>query len=328
MTPRVTVLVPAFNDERYLGQALDSIVGQSFRDLEVVVSDDGSADSTVDVAEAWIAKDDRIRLVRNEVNLGMTENWNRALAEARSPLVFKLDADDVLEPDALRLLVESLESDQRIAFAACRTIECDESLTAASPFHGEGALRSAGIDPGQDHRLAGWTLFDLSFDDVQLFHSSSQMYRTDELRAMGGWDTTWSCASDTELLLRLLASDRAVAQIGAVGVRYRRRPSSVSASFSREGWKQVEATLVSLNALQKLGRERARRRSRLRWNWWRLWSNARKLRVEPELWRGMPSRLREKLERAMEQAVPPPLDVRFEGWIRDRLWNLQRPRLG
>lgn len=324
--PRLTVLVPAFQDEPHLDAALESVLAQGFAEIEVVVRDDASTDRTAEVALGWCRRDARVRLLRNESNAGMTENWNLALAEARASLVFKLDADDVLEPGTLVPMAEALEREPEARFAACRTVECDESLEARAPFHGERAFRAAGLDPARDRIQPGWRWFERSFDDAQLWHSSAQLHRTEELRALGGWDPTWSCASDTDLLLRLLATDRPVVHLGHVGVRYRRRVGSVSERSEREGWKRIESVLTCLQALERTGTSRVLASARLRRNWWRLWSNARVLAGDPRLWDALPEGVRAKLEPVAAALRRPPAPVRVEGWLRDRLWALRQRR--
>lgn len=324
--PRLTVLVPAFQDEPHLDAALESVLGQDMAELEVVVRDDASSDGTAEVAQGWCRRDARVRLLRNESNVGMTENWNLALAEARSPLVFKLDADDALEPGTLTRLIDALERTPAARFAACRTVECDEALAPRAPFHGERAFLAAGLDPARDVTLPGWRWFERSFDDAQLWHSSAQLHRTEELRAAGGWDATWSCASDTDLLLRLLATDRPVAHLGHVGVRYRRRAGSVSERSEREGWKGVESILSALRALERASTARVLASARLRRNWWRLWSNARAVARDRGLWAAMPERVHAKLEPVAASLRMPPAPVRVEGWLRDRFWALRQRR--
>lgn len=323
--PEISVLLPAFEVEGFLGDALASLAGQSFTAFEAIVVDDASRDRTAEVATAWCRRDPRVRLVRNDRNLGMTANWNRALAEARAPLSFKLDADDVLEPEALSRLKAALDGRPQTLFACCRTVECDEALVPRCPFDGERALAAAGLDPERDQVLPGWRWFQLSFDDHQLWHSSAQLHRRGELLAAGGWDTTWGCASDTDLLLRLLASERPVAHIGYVGVRYRRRPGSVSTVFAERGWKLAEATLVTARALAAHP-DAALGNRRLRWNWWRIHRNLERLTADAALWASMPEPERARLREAATGLEQPPLVVRVEGRLRDALWALRHRR--
>lgn len=103
--PRVTVAVPTYNCATYLPAALDSILGQSFADLEILVVDDGSTDDTDAALAPYRAE---IRYERH-ANCGIGESRNRALALARGKYVAFLDADDIWEPDHLAISVAALD---------------------------------------------------------------------------------------------------------------------------------------------------------------------------------------------------------------------------
>lgn len=100
--PAVSVLVPVFNKAPYLRRSIDSVLAQSFGDFEVVVVDDGSTDGSADLIRCYT--DPRIRLVQQS-NAGAGAARNRALAQARAPLVALLDADDRWEPGFLATMV-------------------------------------------------------------------------------------------------------------------------------------------------------------------------------------------------------------------------------
>jgi glycosyltransferase involved in cell wall biosynthesis len=106
--PEVSVCIPAYNGEAYLGRAIASVLAQTFSDFELVVVDDASTDGTAAVVGRFA--DPRFRLVRNETNLGQEGNWNRALAEASGRYVKILPQDDVLAPECLERQREALES--------------------------------------------------------------------------------------------------------------------------------------------------------------------------------------------------------------------------
>ena len=108
--PRLSVVVPIYNVERYLEECLDSIAAQTFGDFECVLVDDGSTDSSAAIAEAYVAKDARFRLVQQEnQGLGAARNtgW-RNIATDSEYLAF-VDSDDTLPPDAYRLMVGTLD---------------------------------------------------------------------------------------------------------------------------------------------------------------------------------------------------------------------------
>lgn len=320
--PRVSVLVPCWNDASYLDAALESVAAQSHPDFEVVVSDDGSTDDSPAIADAWARRDIRFRFLRSEANRGMAENWNHALRAARGELVTKLDGDDTATPGFLACLVEEL-ADAAVAAAFCRTVECDESLRPIAPWHGERVFSAHGLDAAARTILPGLSWWAMCFDDHQLWHSNAFLVPRHELLALGGWDERWSCAADTDLILRLLEQNRGVVHSPTVGIHYRRRTSSVSARASAEGWKQLEAILVALASLQRAGRPLAGRSRNLRQNWWRLWRAAAAARREEGLAARLPPRQVAKLLPQLDVARPP-ARVLIEGELRALAWRTRR----
>ena len=110
MSPRVSVLVTVYNREAFLAACLGSILASTWQDFEVVVVDDGSSDESCAIAETYVARDPRIRFFRNERNLGDYPNRNRAASLATGKYLKYVDADDLIYPHSLRLMVEALES--------------------------------------------------------------------------------------------------------------------------------------------------------------------------------------------------------------------------
>ena len=320
---RVSVLVPAWNDGPYLDAALRSLAAQTWTDFEAVIADDGSSDDTAAIAAAWAARDSRFRLLRSDTNRGMTENWNAALREARGELITKLDADDAAAPDFLAAMVPELD-DRAVGAVFCRTVECDDELRPAAAWDGERAFALHGLDPAQRIARPGHEWLAMSFDDHQLWHSDAFLMRREDLLAFGGWDERWSCASDTDLILRVLEQGRRVVHVPTTGVAYRRRERSVSGRAATEGWKQVEAVLVPLGSLARAGRPLARRSAALRQHWWRLWRAAQALRSHAALLASLPPRHARRLAPLLAASTPPPARVRIEGDLRVLGWRTRR----
>lgn len=107
MKPRVSVLMPAFNAEEFIGQAIDSVLSQSYSDFELVVVNDGSTDSTRRIVLDYA--DNRIRLIDKPTNEGLAAARNLALYAAKGHYVAWLDADDVAHPRRLGLQVSTLD---------------------------------------------------------------------------------------------------------------------------------------------------------------------------------------------------------------------------
>ena len=105
--PLVSVVVPVYAVERYIAECLDSILAQTYRNLEVVVVDDGSPDGSMEIVEQYAAKDDRIRIVHQE-NAGLGAARNRGIDEARGDLVTFVDSDDTIPDNAIAAHVRQL----------------------------------------------------------------------------------------------------------------------------------------------------------------------------------------------------------------------------
>jgi len=97
----VSVCVPTYNGARYLRSCLDSALGQTFKDFELVIVDDHSSDATREVVEEYARSDARVTVSANARNLGLVENWNRCVERARGEWVKFLFQDDLLEPTCL-----------------------------------------------------------------------------------------------------------------------------------------------------------------------------------------------------------------------------------
>ena len=98
--PKVSVIIPVYNTEAYVEQTLRSIMGQTLRDIELIVVNDGSTDGSLSVLERIATGDDRIRLY-TQPNKGLSQTRNAGIARARGEFIYFMDSDDLLERTAL-----------------------------------------------------------------------------------------------------------------------------------------------------------------------------------------------------------------------------------
>jgi glycosyltransferase involved in cell wall biosynthesis len=110
--PLVSVCIPAFNAARWILDCLDSAVNQSYQPLEVLVIDDGSTDGTVELIRS--IDDQRIRLLVNEQNIGLTRNWNKCIELARGDFIKFLFHDDILYPDCIEKMMRVVLSNENV----------------------------------------------------------------------------------------------------------------------------------------------------------------------------------------------------------------------
>ncbi len=117
--PKVSVCIPTYNYARFLPEAIESILQQDFTDFELLIIDDCSKDNTAEVVQEYAAKDARIRFSVNSPNVGMVNNWNLCLREARGEFIKFVFGDDLLTtPDALRKMLAPLLADPSISLVA------------------------------------------------------------------------------------------------------------------------------------------------------------------------------------------------------------------
>jgi glycosyltransferase involved in cell wall biosynthesis len=114
LQPLVTLGVPVYNGERFLRQCIDSLLGQTFRDFRLVISDNASTDRTREIAESYVAADPRVAYRRHATNIGMYGNFDSLLRSAETKYVKLANADDYWSPDMLGDAVHQLESDPSI----------------------------------------------------------------------------------------------------------------------------------------------------------------------------------------------------------------------
>lgn len=107
----ISIIVPVYNGERYLAECIDSVLGQTFADWELIIVDDGSTDGSGAIADRYCRHDDRIRVI-HRVNGGMSVARNTGIESVSGEYVYFLDCDDILHPEALALLFDAIETNK------------------------------------------------------------------------------------------------------------------------------------------------------------------------------------------------------------------------
>ena len=203
--PRVSVLLPVRDGARFLREALDSVLAQTLTDFELLVVDDGSTDQTPQILAS--VRDERMRVIRQEP-LGLVAALNRAVAEARAPLLARMDADDVSLPDRL---------DRQVAYLDARP---------------DVALVVVGTE------ASGGTRIVLPDDDAALrrrlllrnpFAHGAVAVRAEAVAHAGGYRADYGANEDYDLWRRI-ARDRQLGAVPEILYRYREHPGAVTRS--------------------------------------------------------------------------------------------------
>lgn len=211
MNPTVSVVIPAYNAERFLRATLESLRAQTFRDFQTAVVDDGSTDNTGGVVREY----PEVRLV-TQPNAGVAAARNRGMRETRSEWVAFLDADDLWRPEKLR-----------------RQIEGARNSGAGAIFCELQTVDAAGHEiPEPEHRTS-LEMEPLLLHDASIPQgtSSTLLVRRSVLESVGGYDESLATMADWDLLIRL----RQVTTFESVPERlaaYRRYPGTMSRSVA------------------------------------------------------------------------------------------------
>lgn len=211
-TPKVSVLMPVYNGEKYLAKAVKSILEQSFRDFELLVVDDGSTDRSAQILRGFL-KDTRVSVIRNERNLGLIATLHKGLKACRAPLIARMDADDISHPQRLQLQVDYLNAHPEIEILG-------------------GAIRY--IEMGVKFRGFSFPLAHEAIKPAMLFFSPlphpALMFRRDLVeRELFCFDDEFRHAEDYHLWSRLLNEVRS-ANLPQVLLDYRVHSSQVSSA--------------------------------------------------------------------------------------------------
>ena len=168
-TPAISVLMTSYNREAYIAEAIESVLAQTFGDFELIVSDDGSKDGTVAIANEYARLDARVRVAVNPQNLGDYANRRAAAALARGAFLKYHDSDDVMYPHCLAVMLDPLRREPSAAFA----------LSASHAWPGGPAPMLLTPQRAYEREYLGGGLFQLG--------PAAALFRADAFRALGGF---------------------------------------------------------------------------------------------------------------------------------------------
>ena len=225
--PAVSVILAAYNAEKYLPEAVDSILGQTFRDFELLLIDDGSRDGTATIVADYGRRDSRVVPI-SRPNKGLTPTLNEGIARATAPLLARMDADDAAEPTRFEKQVAYFNEHPECVCLGSRVTLIDP---LGSPIKTtDHATDHATIDGGLIQGI-GWSIV----------HPAAMM-RADAVRQVGGYREQFKTSQDLDLFLRLGEIGR-LANLPEPLLRYRQHFESVANTKADEQWR-VKSVIV------------------------------------------------------------------------------------
>jgi glycosyltransferase involved in cell wall biosynthesis len=212
----VTVVVPLFNEERFVADTIRSLKAQTEQKIEVIIVDDASTDNSVAVAKAAIGGDPRFKLARHLRNQGLSAARNTGLRLASGDCITFLDADDMLLPEAIKIRHLQLQkkSHETVVGTYCGVVPCDEDTTADF----RPLVRA----------FTGRTINFLNMDGECPFNAHAPLLLTSVVRRMGGFDERLQTGcEDWDLWQRILRHGYVFEPVHRVAALYRRKRGSM-----------------------------------------------------------------------------------------------------
>jgi hypothetical protein len=233
--PAVTVLLPAHNAERFVAQSVESVLGQTFRDFELLAMDDGSTDATGSILDSFARRDSRVT-VFHEPKQGLIATLNRGLRLARGKFLARQDADDESLPDRFRCQIEFLEAHPAVGVVG----------TAITVINTQGHPVRSHAYPLSNAEIKEW------LKSGSAFAHPAVMMRAEALGGIGEYRKAFEHGEDYDLWLRL-AEHWEMANLAEPLLRYRQHESQVSMNHVR---KQMLSTLAARRCaeLRRAGR--------------------------------------------------------------------------
>ena len=218
--PKVSVIMPAYNAEKYIKEAIDSILAQTFGDFEFIIINDCSKDATEEIILSYL--DPRIVYIKNEKNLRVARTLNKGLAVARGEYIARMDADDISLPERFQKQVDYLDAHPEIAVLGTNVELFDENGPICTGW--------SATDPAQ-------MKVDLLFS-CGLAHPSVMM-RRNVIAQLGGYDPAYEGLEDYQLWCRV-AEKYGVTTLPDLLLRYRIHGGQVTKNPSPEHLSRIQ----------------------------------------------------------------------------------------
>jgi glycosyltransferase involved in cell wall biosynthesis len=222
--PKLSVIMPIYNTEKYLRLAIDSILTQTFTDFELIIIDDASTDSSLAVAESY--RDPRIKVIRNDRNQGVRVTANQGHRLARAEYVARMDGDDISLPDRFKLQVDFLDAHPHIAVVGGQSIKIDTQ--------GHKVAEYRRILPTDFASLRWYAGYECPFVNPTVMYRNPIIWGK-----LNGFDESVTFAEDYHLWIRLLSQNFIAHNLPDTLIEYRVNPHSMMNSVSasvRESW--------------------------------------------------------------------------------------------
>ncbi|MFW6016530.1 MAG: glycosyltransferase [bacterium] len=212
----ISVIMSVYNAEKYLEEAVESILTQSYKDFEFIIIDDKSTDNSADIIKSYAIKDERIKYIKNDINRGLTYSLNKALDLAEGKYIARMDADDISIKNRFEIQYNYLENNKDISLLGTSAYNINETGDIIAernvPFTFEEIKNSIKL--------------------VNPVIHPSVMFRKRDILAIGGYNEKFKKVQDYELWFRVIANGLKIENLSERLLYYRVNDQY----FERKSW--------------------------------------------------------------------------------------------
>ena len=216
---QISIIMPAYNEERFLAEAIESVLAQTYKEFELIILDDGSQDLTLKIAQSYAQQDARI-CVESHPNMGLPSTMNRGLELARNEWLAIMHGDDVMMPNRLELNLAFLGEHPECAVVGgwCKHIDS------------HGRTIAKGESPMVTHEAVQRVY---EANELIVFNGCTSLFRKSAVLAVGGFRTQFSVTEDADLWTRIFEAGYKILIQPEYLAKYRIHAGSVSVARTR-----------------------------------------------------------------------------------------------
>jgi len=223
----ISIIIPSYNSGKFLGEAIESAVNQTYKNIEIIIVNDGSTDNTEEIAKQWQKRDKRIRYLKHKENKGLSAARNTGIRTSKGDFIALLDADDVWMKDKLEKQIEKIRKEADIVYSNAILInekgkKLEDTLwkkVKTAPYAGRDCLES---------------LFQKNF----MIPASSLIFKKEVIKEIGGFDEKLKSAEDYDFCLRALAHGYNINYVGSPLLFYQLSQQQMSGKETKmEFWR-------------------------------------------------------------------------------------------
>lgn len=220
--PDISVIMSVYNGETYLGEAIESVINQTFKNWELIIINDCSTDSTAEILAQFSSQDDRIKVYTNEINLKLPSSLNKAISLSEGKYIARMDADDICLPERLEKQYKFMEENSDVALSSCKF------LTVKNGVYAPG---------GAGGRVDSDSLKSMLLVANPILHPG--VIAKAEIMKQLGYDTSLTCTEDLELWTRMILNNYKIQILSECLLIYRLHDKQITSTTIERQYTEV-----------------------------------------------------------------------------------------